>query len=128
MTRTKQHTSWRVPRTTLSLIALWVMRAFSEGTQFITRCQTPFQGFNLQVIHKHSVLPSDRCQTPFDGFYLQVKHKYRVPPSDRCQTAFQRFHLQVIHKYSVPLSERCQIPFEGFHQFISCTLIKCTSF
>ena len=36
MTRTKQHTSWRVPTTTLSLIALWVMRAFSEGTQYIT--------------------------------------------------------------------------------------------
>ena len=36
MTRTKQHTSWRVPTTTLFLIALWVMRAFSEGTQYIT--------------------------------------------------------------------------------------------
>ena len=80
------------------------MRAFSEGTQYITG-----------------------CQTPFERFYLQVKHKYSVPP-DRCQTPFQRFHLQVIHKYSLPLSERCQIPFEGFHQFISCTLIKCTSF
>ena len=45
------------------------MRAFSEGTQYITGCQTPFEGFNLQVIHKHSVLPSDRCQTPFEGFY-----------------------------------------------------------
>ena len=115
MTRTKQHTSWRAPTTTLSLIALWVMRAFSEGTQYITGCQTPFKGFNLQVIHKHNVLPSDRCQTPFEGFYLHVKHKYSVLPSDRCQTPFEGFYLQVKHKYSVPPSERCQTPFEGFY-------------
>ena len=36
MTRTKQHTPWQVPTTTLFLIALWVMRAFSGGTQYIT--------------------------------------------------------------------------------------------
>ena len=28
-----------------------------------------------QVIHKYSVPPSERCQTPFEGFHLRVIHK-----------------------------------------------------
>ena len=94
-------------------------------------CQTPFQGFHLQVIHKYSVLPSEGCQTPFKGFHWQVIHKYSVLPSEGCQTPFKGFQLQVIHKYSVPPSEGfylqvihklsvppsegCQTPFERFH-------------
>ena len=60
-------------------------------------------------MQKYSVPLSERCQTPFEGFYLEFihKHAYGVPRSGRCQTPFEGLSLQVIPKYSVPPPEGC---------------------
>ena len=71
MTRTKQHTSWRVPTTTLFLIALWVMRAFSEGTQYITLL-LPIREIQTTTVQKPKQRPK-----------LQIKSVNRFSISQR---------------------------------------------
>ena len=58
----------------------------------------------MQVILKYSVPPSDGCQTPSEGFRLQVIHKYSVLPSEGFRLQVENKHL-LLRDANLPLRD-----------------------
>ena len=57
-------------------LATYVNNIRQKCIQKIQCQKNKTDGFYWQVIHKQSVPPSEGCQTPSEGFHLQVKSKH----------------------------------------------------